>query len=55
MSPSSLFFSMCENASQKIYPMPQLEMPKIFKKIFEASLAKSNLGTSSCPFVVSSK
>jgi hypothetical protein len=55
MSPSSSFFSIHKNASQGMYPTPQLELPKIFNIIFEASLTKGGLGTSSCPCPTSFK
>jgi hypothetical protein len=51
--PSSSFFSIDENAFRGIYPTPQLEMLKIFNRIFEAGLTKGGLRTSSCPCVAS--
>jgi hypothetical protein len=45
------FFSICENAYQGMYPMPQLKMPIIFNMVFERSLTKGGIRTSSCLYV----
>jgi len=48
-------FSICENASQGMHPIPHLEMPKNCNKCLEASLTKCGFFTTRCYFATSSR